>query len=370
MRLKRITVMALCLLLSMVFQQATYAQEPPPARIIPFKSIGFGAELSPDGKTLVTFENIILHDLKEVDPTLLPMRVIDISTGEERGQLSGFSDYAADAVFTSDGSRLISVHMNGDVYVWDVASMAVLKTFQAPLLGNVQIKVFPDDKRILALQVGIPARFLVIDTESGAITQTLGVHFDSYMDFQNNYTQFPAIGDIQFAGFAVSADGTLLATSTFNDEVGLRTIANNHSEVIRKKSEKFGLFSIRQLVFTPDGKSLIYYDQSDKQTHIWDVATQSEKAALAMGSDSVVLSPDGSMMAWATREKDQPDTVSIAPLDAPDQARVVLTLPEDLQIVPRITWLNFTPDGQQVVIGGLFTRDETTNQIYVVDVPS
>ena len=85
MRLKLVTVLGLCFLFSAVFQPAVFAQETTPARTIPFKSVGFGAKLSPDGKTLVTFENVILRDLKEVDPTLLPMHVIDISTGKELG---------------------------------------------------------------------------------------------------------------------------------------------------------------------------------------------------------------------------------------------------------------------------------------------
>ena len=366
---KRITVLVLCFLLSAVFQQLTVAQEAAPVRTIPIISIGFGAKLSPDGKTLVTFENTNLHNLDKVDPTLLPMRVIDISAGRGVGSLFGFSDYAADVAFTSDGSKLVSVHQNGDIYVWDMATWKVLKTFQTPLFGNVQIRMFPDNKRILTLLANIPQHFVVVDTESGAITQTLGTHFDSFLDFQTNYTKFPAMGDIQFAGFGLSPDGSLLATSSYNDEVRLWTVADNHYQVVREKSEQFAQFNIRQLAFMPDGKDLIYYDLSDKKTHIWDIAAKSEKAALAVGSDSFALSPDGTMMAWATREKDKPNTVSIAPVDAPDKASVILTLPDGLEVAPRVTWVAFTPDGKQVVVGGFFARDDAANQIYVLNVP-
>ena len=369
MALKRITVLVLCLLLTAVFQQVTVAQEAAPARTIPITSKGFGSKLSPDGKTLVTFENVILLGLDKVDPTLLPMHVIDISTGKERGQLSGFSDFTGDAAFSSDGSRLISMQMNGDVYVWDMASLKVLKTFHTPVLGGLQIEIFPDNRRILAMLSGIPQLLLVIDTETGAITQSFGKHFDSFLDLQKNYTQFPAMGDIHLSSFELSADGKMLAIATANDEVQLWTIADGEFEVIRKKSEKFALFNIRPMAFTADGKSLVYYDGSDKQTHIWDIATQSEKALLPVDSDNLVLSPDGRMMAWATHEKDKTNRVSIAPVDAPDKASVILTVPDGLQIVPNITKVAFTPDGKQVVVSGFFALDETANQIYVLDVP-
>jgi len=370
MRFKWVAVLSLSLLCLLTIGQITLAQEPTPARTIPIQSRGFGAKLSPDGKTLVTFENAILLGLKEIDPTLLPMHVIDISTGKERGQLSGFTDFASDVAFTSDGSQLVSMHSNGDVYVWNMVNLQQVRSLQTPLLGYMQVKMFPDNKQILTLSPGNLQRLMLIDIETGAITQSFGQHFDSYTDFQNNYTQFPAMGDLMFAAFNISPDGAVIATSTANDEVRLWTVGGNQYQVVREKSEKPGLFNIRQLAFTPDRSSLVYYDASDKKTHIWDLATQKEKAALDAGSDNFVLSPDGTMIAWATRVKEGAGTVSVAPIDAPDKASVVLTLPEDLQVAPRVTWVTFTQDGKQVVVGGFFSSTPENNQIYVINVPS
>ena len=371
MRLKLVTVLGLCLLISAVFQPAVFAEEAPPARTIPFNSIGFGAKLSPDGKTLVTFENIILRDLKEVDPTLLPMRVIDISTGEERGQLSGYSDYAADVVFTTGGKRMVSSHMNGDINIWDMASLKVIKSFHLPIMGMyLPIKMFPDNNHILVFNGGIPQSLLVVDLQTGAITQTLGKRFDSFLDYKTNYIQFPQQGDIMFASFTLSPDGKQVATATANDEVGIWTLADNQYQVLREKSEKYALFSIRQMVFTPDSKSLIYYDYSDKMMHIRDIAAKSDKTVANIGSDTFALSADGRMIAWATLVKDGPDTVSIAPIDAPDKATVLLTLPEDVRVTSRVTWLEFLKEGKQVVAGGFFTPEDVPNQIYVLDVPA
>lgn len=346
----------------------TMAQDTAVVRTIPITSLGFGAKLSPDGKTLVTFENTVLLDLDAVDPATLPMRVIDINTGEQIGKLDGFTDYAADVVFTNDGSRLVSVHQNGDVYVWDVATLNRVQSFQTPLLGLLRVKMFPDNKRILTATPGIPPHLVIVDTESGAITQTLGMHFDSFIDFQENYVQFPAQGDILISGYGLSPDGSLFATSSANDEVRLWTVADNTYQVVKEKSEKFGLFSIRQLAFTPDGKSLIYYDSSDKMTHLWDINAKSD-TAVAVGAPTAALSPDGSLIAWLTLEKDQADTVSIAPLNAPDEASVLLTLRDDFVVAHGISWLTFTPDGSQLVLGGFFASEPETNQIVVLDVP-
>lgn len=365
MRLKKITLLALCLLFATVFQQVADAQGSTPAQTIPYKSSAFTARLSPDGKTLVTYQNIVILDLQKVDPTLLPMDVIDISTGKVRGQLSGFTDYASDVAFTSNGKHLISLHMNGDINVWDLASMKLLKTFQLPLVGNLPIRLLPDNKNLLVDTGGTYQRFAVIDTSSGAITKTLGTHFDSDLDLRNNYTDIAKMGDLQFASFAISPDGKLLATATVNDEVGLWTIADNQYQVVHEKSDKPQLYSIMAMTFSPNGKSLIYYNSLDKQTHIWDLASKSEKT-LAIGSETFALSPDGKQIAWLNRKE---ATVSLVSLDAPDKATVLMTLPDNLKVAPRISWITFTPKGKQVVVGGFYASDPTTNQIYVLDVP-
>lgn len=336
------------------------------AQTIPITSIGFGAKLSPDGKTLVTFDNPILMGIEVVDPATLPMQVIDISTGEKVGELTGHTDYAYDVAFTSDGSQMVSVHSNGDVLLWNTADWSLAQTYQTLILGLQQVKLLPDDTTALILVLGTPQRLMIMDTTTGAITGFIGRHFDSMMEFQAEYNQFPGSGDLMFAGLAVSPDGTLVATATANDEVGLWTVADNAYQRLKEPFEKFGLFSIRALAFTPDGKSLVYYDTTDKQTHIWDVEAGTERSLLAIGSDTFALSPDGTMIAWGTRGDGS--TISVAPLDAPETATVVLDVPEGLRLAPRVTWLAFTPDGSQLVVGGFFAPDGE-NQIYVLDVP-
>ncbi len=371
MRLKWITMLGLFLLFSAVLQQVTLADEAAPAQTIPITSKGFSAKLAPDGKTLVTFENILLLDLKENVPALLPMHVIDVSTGKEITQLSGYSDYTADVAFTSGGKRMISIQMNGDLNIWDVATWKITKTYQTPLMGYyLPIDVFPDNNHILLLSGSSPQRLLVFDLQTGTITKMVGKHFDSFLDFRTKYTDMANRLNIDLAAFALSPDGKRVATAAQSDEVGLWSIEDNQYQLLRKQSDRPGLFSVRQLVFTPDGKSLIYFDASDDKTHIWDIASATEKAALDIGGEAFVLSSDGKMLAWATRIKDQPNTISFASLDAPDKAAVLLTLPDDLKVGPMMTSVAFTLNGKQLVASGFFSSDETQNQIYILNVPA
>ncbi|MCA0456925.1 MAG: WD40 repeat domain-containing protein [Chloroflexi bacterium] len=340
------------------------AQEP--VRTIPIESLGFGAKLSPDGKTLVTFENTILANLEAVDPSTLPMRVIDVSTGEQVGELTGFTDYAADVAFSSDGSRMVSLHMNGDVLVWDMTTRTVTKTYQTLLMGSLQIELGADDRTAFIQVAGVPQRIALFDIETGAVTAFVGKHFDSNFDFRQNYTQFPGSTSIIIAAMAVSPDGKTVATANGNDEVGLWSVADNRYQIIREASEKPGLFSVRKLLFTPDGQSLIYSDQINNQTHVWNIAAGTDQS-FEGGSETMALSPDGTRLAWGTWSDDG-GSISIAPLDALDEGTVIYDVPEGLRIAQRVTWMAFTPDSSQLVVGGFFASDPTTNEIVVLDV--
>ncbi|MBA3873100.1 MAG: PD40 domain-containing protein, partial [Anaerolineae bacterium] len=281
-----------------------------------------------------------------------------------------FTDYVSGAAFTTDSRRLVSVHMNGDVNIWDVPSLKLVKTYQTLLIGNSLLSIFPDNRRILLMSGGIPQRFLVVDTQTGAITKSIGKHFDSFMEFQTKYTQFPDMGDIQFASYALSPDGKQLATATANDEVGIWQIADNTYQQLQPAGEQYGSFAIRSMAFTKDGKTLVFSNTRDKKIHVWDVASKSEKASVDAVAEAIGLSPDGKMLVWTNRVQDQPGTISVAPLDALDQAKVLLTLAKDYKFGPRMTSVRFMPDGKQVVVSGLFASNEAPNQIYVLDVPS
>ena len=159
----------------------------------------------------------------------------------------------------------------------------------------------------------------------------------------------------------------MIATANGNDELGLWSVADNSYQILQPEGEQAGSFAIRELVFTLDGTSLIYANSIDKKLHVWNIVAKSETTVDAQ-ADLLAVSPDGTTLAWGTWGDDG-GTISLAPLNALDTAQVIFEVPDGLRIAQRITWLDFTPDGSQLVVGGFFASDPTTNQIVVLDVP-
>ena len=347
----------------------TLAQDVPDnVRVIPVESVGFHGKLSPDGTTLVIFEDQNLLGLPVIDETLLPVRVIDLVSGKETAQLAGFTDFATDAAFTSDSKLLATYHSNGDLYLWDMTDLsAPANMWQTALLGQGRIQFMPDNKTLVVQVGGLAQRILLVDTTTGYITGMVGPHFASLTEFRENYTQLPAQGDVTFAAFALSPDGSLLATSTINDEVALWNVADNQKVVLRLPSEKYALFNIRQLLFTPDGKSVLYFDRSDEKTHIWDVAAPEETGTMD-GGQLMAVAGDSSRLAWIGDTDEGGKAVFVAAFAEPDNVTKLFDLDPERKVTPTIAFLYFTSDGEQLVLGGLFAGEDLNNFIYVIDV--
>jgi WD40 repeat protein len=310
------------------------------------------------------FGNAIIYD-EAPTADLIPIQLFDLTSGEMIGTLSGYSDWVMDAAFTSDGKTLASIHRNGDLILWDVASQKLIRTITTPALGGSPIQ-FLSDNKTLVMRVG---QFWLgtIDTETGAITHLYGRHIDTYDDFSQNYAQFPKMGDISFAAYAASADGHWLAASTQNDEVLVWDMTTGDDPItLRPPSDKYALFSIRLFVFSPDGDDLAYFDQSDSKMHVWEIATQKELGTYAGGAPTYAVAPECNHLAWADRETNSIYYVDASSGDTPTK---LIELPETQRVAPLITSLSFTSDGKQLVVGGLFA-DEGQNQIYVFDLAS
>jgi WD40 repeat protein len=331
------------------------------ADTIPVESLGFGMELSPDNQTVAVYENFILMREDKPVPELMPIKLIDLNTHETIGSLSGFTDWVTDLSFSPDGQRLISSHRNGDVVVWDVANLSLIKTIRTYSIGNPAAQFINEGKtaafRWNDFVIG------VLDVETEAITHLFGRHLDSFYDFSENYSNFPGRGDLSFVAFAASQDGKWLARSSQNDEVTLTDIESGEEWTLREKSEQPGRFAIRSLFFSADSSQLVYFDQGTNQTHWWNVQTREEVRVVDFGGSAFALAPDATTIAWADRETSAVYMADTATSGEPIQ---VLDLPETLDVAAGITSLAFTSDGTKLVIGGLHAGDEQNN-IYVVD---
>ncbi len=111
-------------------------------RLIPVMGEMVITKLSPDGHLLVAIDNINLHNGYEVIPAHLPVQLVNLDTGDVT-RLTGFTDHAWDAAFTPDGTKLVTLHGNGEIIVWDVASGTEITRFWG-LPGMRGIALLPD----------------------------------------------------------------------------------------------------------------------------------------------------------------------------------------------------------------------------------
>jgi hypothetical protein len=140
----------------------------PSVRLIPIDGEGFELRLSPDRATAAVFDQAIMLN-NEVDPSRLPIRLIDLASGQQFGSLDGFTDYAADVAFAPDGSSLASLHWNGDLYRWDLSGTEPEPG--APIhsggMAGGRISYLPDSRTVLARIGYSPHRFYEYDLETG-----------------------------------------------------------------------------------------------------------------------------------------------------------------------------------------------------------
>jgi WD40 repeat protein len=358
MRNNLIWITALAFLLS---AGRAAAQDTAGVRVFPQAGAIFFSALSPDDHTVALWENaVFLND--DPAPALRTIRLLDIETGGERA-LIGASDYANDVAFTSDGAIMASIHRNGDVILWDMATARPIniRSYLTPL----SIAQFlGDDRTLIALTSSTVGLFLYIDTESGAITRITGRRFAQFQEFVNNYVTPPQSFSLSYAAFDLMPTGERLIASNINgdlllfeDEPGIPTV------LLPAPEGAFGRFNIRTLYWADDESHITYYD-SDREA-IVRLSPLLTETTIAGGIHGFALAPDGNRVAWIDREK---NIVRLSAFDMPESSREIFTLPDHLRArIP--VMMAFTSDGSSLVIGGLASSNGQ-NAIYVIDMPS
>lgn len=322
-------------------------------------------ELSPTGDILAVFVGneaqillgIELHEYT-VDPALLPIRLLDPITGEELTRLAGGRDFIRDVAFTSTGDILASYHANGDIILWDTETGDEIRRVQTLANGN-GIEFMADDKTVLvSFSFIAPQVFLVVDSESGAITRLIQDEYDTFgelaiVDMENRW-------DYQYVAWAQSPDGDLLATASANGEVKLWDIDSLDQTILVPRADDAGRFNIRSLQFSNDGSTLIFYDTYEKQTYFWSISDQEEMMAIPAGDRKFAFDTNMNHLAWATNKE-----VWITDINQPEDAHQILEFDSDFRSFATVT---FTPDGNHLIVGGFSLVDDeaTDNVIYVI----
>lgn len=328
-------------------------------RRIPVTGLQFGAELSPDGKTLAVYELGTVH-MDMIELPYLPIRLIDLASGEEK-VLVGQTDYAADVAFSPDGKTLVSSHGGGYLSLWDVATGAEIK--RIPALSRLQYVAFLPDGQSVAVQVlsGQQPLILVFDTTNGMITDVLTTRYPTVQALSESVSNsYPGL-----ISFDVLPDGSGVIAVTQKDNVWQWPFDSDQPTVLRQTEYTQPMFYTRGLRVTTDGSTVVYYDLGDDQVHWLDIATGDEISTLAIDTIATpYISLDGQKVLWLTPE----NTLKVwdaAQPDSPTELTLPTLLSDHFGMLPP---LRLTADGSQVILSG-FLASSGENEIWVLDLP-
>jgi WD40 repeat protein len=224
------------------------------------------AVFSPDGTRILT---------ASWDSTA---RLWDAATGAETAVLRGHEGTVTSAVFSPDGARILTASRDKTARLWDTATgaeTAVLRGHE----GTVTSAVFsPDGTRILTASWDNTARLW--DAATGAETAVLRGH------------------ESLVTSAVFSPDGTRILTASVDNTALLWDAATGAETAVLRGHED----SVRSAVFSPDGTRILTAS-NDTTARLWDAATGAETAVLrGQESDvnSAVFSPDGTRLLTAS----------------------------------------------------------------------
>ncbi len=329
-------------------------------RAITVQSLMPIARPSPNGTLIAVFHQPAVHDSTPLDRYLW---LIDARTGDEVSTLDEATTTISNAAFSADGSRLVAVQTNGDVYVWDTLSQRLLDVLTMPFYGGVHsLRFVQDTAKVVFVHGSRPSQIVFLDTDTGSITRILAPTFDTFAAFDETMSDFMRSGDHVFTSADLTPDAGMVAVATANDGVFLWDVETRERTGIGSQAAAVMGFGISELAFSADGTRLVYAMPRDGRVVLYDIVDGTE-GAVPITAHAFVLAPDGDHLVWAQHE---PAVVFVAPLDAPEAAEALLELPGNVQLAPRLSALHFSADGNLVVLSGLL-GDDGDNALYLFE---
>jgi WD40 repeat protein/Flp pilus assembly protein TadD len=244
------------------------------------------------------------------------VKVWDVTTGKQIATLIGHTDTINGVTFSPNGQRLASVA--DELKVWDVASWkeAFTPEDQEAKKGSECIVYSPDGHYLALAHRDNTVK--VLDADTGRKIHSLQGH----SDWVNSV--------------AFSPDGRHLASGGGDRMVRLWDVRRGKEIAILRGHTS----AVHHLAFHPDGRQLaslarasVFSLQGDSEIKLWDVTQEDQEALTLHGHDApirqVVLSPDGRSLASADAEVGAVlvwDTRTGKPLAAHKQQGLVTSL--------------------------------------------
>lgn len=289
-----------------------------------------------------------------VDTSVTALRLIDLNTGEELTRLQGAQDYVADVAISPAEDQIAALFMNGELFVWSLEDYTLVQRFNAAK-GGAMLAYLPEGQSLIMLPSQQANEFMVWDLASAQMRPIWRPPLSNFgqVKLGDAMTRL----DFMYNAFALSAQG-IIATITPNGELALWDNAMLEQRILRPRDEDLARFNVRQLSFSLDGKTLVYYDRLSQASHLWDADSATEIERLPVGGVSVVLSPDGAWLAWTDRE-----SIRFAQRSqAQDIQEIPLAQDTELDFNPNAP-IYFLADGR-LVVGGFW--GSLDNQLWVI----
>lgn len=239
------------------------------------------------------------------------VRVVDADTGQQLVRLD-FSTEIADALFTSDGSRLLCAPDGHSASLWDLRSLSLLRRFGESDNPIARIAISSDDRYVIAATHG--HEILIWDSQTGTLVRRIPAHEDHIRDVAivsdagliasashdgtcrlwncgTGDLEFEMRGsDIElFTSVDLSHDGALLVAGSVASTVSVWNTVNGKR--VHRLVGHTGLVS--SVSFSPDSKCVLSAS-SDGSVRLFSVGSGREVQKWTVGAwvARAVLKPD------------------------------------------------------------------------------